>query len=197
MKLQLTTGQSRFAAILLLLVVIAVLAGAIALPTFWLHNRYDTAIEEASDRLGRYLRVAALRPTIDEAIQTTEKTDAQRFFLHGATSSLAAAELQRLVTQLVEKHKGRVATTQVLPQKEENKAGTAMKISVSVQFNASAVPLQLILHALEANEPYLFIDQVTVRSNHGRTYKAVPGVQPEFAAQMTVSAYLPPKRGTP
>jgi general secretion pathway protein M len=197
MKLQLTRGQNRFAAILLLLVVIAVLVGALALPTFWLHKRYDSAIEEATDRHGRYLRVAALRPTIDEAIQAAEKTDAQRFFLHGATSSLAAAELQRLVTQLVEKHKGRVATTQVLPQKEENKAGSAMKISVSVQFNASAVPLQLILHALETNEPYIFIDQVTVRSNQGRVYKAVPGVQPEFAAQMTVSAYLPPKRGTP
>ena len=197
MKPELTTVQSRFAAVLLLLVVIAVLAAAIALPTLWLHKRYDNAIEEASDRLGRYLRVAALRPAIDEAIQAAAKTDAQRFFLHGATASLAGAELQRLVAQLVEKHKGRVATTQVLPQKEEGKAGAAVKISVSIQFNASAAPLQLILHALETNEPYLFIDHLTVRSNHGRTYKAVPGVQPEFAAQMTVSGYLPPKRGTP
>lgn len=195
--MHLTSRQSRLAAFSLLFIVFAVLAAAIALPTWWLHTRYDNTIEESSDRLRRYLRVAALRPAIDEALQEVEKKNAQRYFLHGATPSLAAAELQRIVTQIVEKQKGRIAATQVLPQKDENKAGAAMKIAVSIQLNASAVPLQLILHALETNEPYFFIDQLTVRSSQGRIYKAVPGVQPEYAVQMTVSAYLLPSRGTP
>lgn len=197
MNFHLTPGQSRLAAIALLLICAGALCAAIAFPAWWLHKRYDLAIEDATDHLQRYRRVAALRPTIEESIKEVEKKNARRFFLHGATGTLAAAELQRLVTQIIERQKGRVATTQVLPIKDEAKAGTATKISISIQLNASAVPLQLILHALETNEPYLFVDQLTVRSSQGRTYRAVPGVQPEFAAQITVSAYVVPEGGAP
>lgn len=190
MSARLTPVQSRIAAVLLLLTVVLVLVAAIAFPTWWLHERYNQAIDDFSDRLQRYQRVAALRPDIEVTIKDVEKRNSHRHYLQAASSTLATAELQRLVTQLVEKHKGRVASSQVLPIKEEAKKSPATKISVSVQLNASAVPLQLILHALESNEPYLFVDQFTVRASHGRNYKVVPGTQPEFVVQITVSAYL-------
>lgn len=195
---RLTPVQSRIAAILLLFAVVLMLVAAIAFPTWWLHERYDQAIDVFSDRLQRYQRVAALRPGIEEAIKDVEKRNARRNYLQAASSTLATAELQRLVTQIVERHKGRVASSQVLPIKEEAKKGSATKISVSVQLNASAVPLQLILHALETNEPYLFVNLLTVRASHGRNYKVIPGTQPEFVVQITVSAYVQlPEGGSP
>lgn len=187
---RLTPVQSRIAAVVLLFAVVLMLVAAIAFPAWWLHARYDQAIDDFSDRLQRYQRVAALRPGIEEAIKDVEKRNARRNYLQAASSTLATAELQRLVTQIIEKHKGRVASSQVLPIKEEAKKGSATKISVSVQLNASAVPLQLVLHALETNEPYLFVNMLTVRASHGRNYRVIPGAQPEFVVQITVSAYV-------
>lgn len=197
MNIQLTPGQSQLAAVALLLACIAVLCGAIAFPAWWLHQHYDLAIEDGADRLQRFRSVAALRPAIDAAIDEVETKNARRFYLHAATPTLAAAELQRLATQIIEGQNGRVAATQVLPIKEETKAGTATRVSVTVHFNASAVPLQLILHALETTEPYFFLDQITVRASQGRAYKPVPGIQPEFAVQLTVSAYALPEEDKP
>lgn len=197
MNIQLTPGQSRLAAVALLLAGVTALCGAVAFPAWWLHQRYDLAIEDATDRRQRFQRVAALRPAIDAAINEVETKNARRYYLHAATPTLAAAELQRLVTQIVEGQNGRVVAAQVLPLKEEAKAGVAIKLSVSVQLTASAVPLQLILHALEISEPYFFLDQLTVRASQGRAYKPVPGVQPEFAVQLTVSAYALPEEGKP
>lgn len=191
MSIHLTPQQSRPVAIILFFAVAALLIGAIALPTWQLHTHYDYAIESFSDHLQRYRRVISMRPAIEEAVREVEGKNIRRFFLQGTSLTLAAAELQRLVTQTVETHKGHVVTSQVLPVKDEaNKKGMTTKITVSVQMNASVIPLQLILHALETNEPYLFIEQFTLRSNHGRAQKVAPGIQPEFSVQLTISAYL-------
>lgn len=190
MMVQLTPLQSRIAAVILLLTVTSSLITAIALPTWRLHQRYDLAIEDFSDRLQRYRSVAALRPGIEEATREVEQRNARRNYLQAQSGTLASAELQRLVTQIIDKHKGRITSSQVLPLKEDAKKGPATRMSVSVQLNASVVPLQLILHALETSEPYLFVDQLTVRASQGRNYKVIPGTQPEFAVQLNVSAYV-------
>ena len=201
MKLQLTRMQSRFAAIGLLLLVICTLVAAVVVPVWWQHKRYDGLIEEYSDRLTRYRRVAALRPRIEDALSDAAKRDSRKFYLKAVSPTLAAAELQGLVTQLIGTNKGRVFSSQIQQATDDPKndakdgatpnspAKSPVKVSVSVQMTASAVPLQLILHAVESQEPYLLIDQLTVRTNQGRGYKPVPGIQPEFVVQMTVSGY--------
>jgi hypothetical protein len=190
MTSRLSPIQARIAALFLLCAIVASLAGVVAYSSWRLHHHYDLAIEEYSDRLERYRRIASLRPAIDEAIIAVENRHARRFFLQAEASALAGAELQRLVTGIVEKHNGRMTSSQVLPAKEDAKNKSAATISVMIQMNAAVVPLQMILHALESNEPYLFVDQLTVRGGHGRNYKEVPGTQPDFFVQMTVSAYL-------
>lgn len=183
--------QSRLAALSLLLFVICVLVLAVALPTAWLHKRYNTFLGDYTDQITRYRRVAALRPGIEEAITEVEKTDSRKFYLKSASPSLAAAELQGLVTRIIESHKGRVASSQIQQAKDDTKPIGPAKVGITVQMNATAVSLQLVLHAIESHEPYLFIDQVTVRANQGRGYKPVPGVQPEFSVQMTISGHSP------
>lgn len=192
MKRHLTPGQSRFLAILLLVAVVALLVGAIAWPTWWLHERYDTYLENYSDQLARYRRVAALRPDIEAAISAVKGRDAGKYHLRGATPALAAAELQGLVTKIVETHKGRVVSSQALALPEETKESGPTKVAITLQMNASIIPFQMILHALESGEPYLFIDQMTIRSPQQRNYKPVPGVQPEFSVQLNVHGFTNP-----
>jgi hypothetical protein len=191
MTLQLSSGQRRTVALGLLLLTVALIVTAFALPTWWLHARYDRFLEDYSDRQQRYQRVAALRPDINAAITDVMKLDARKHYLNGASPTLAGAELQSLVTRIIETHKGRIASSQVLANTEETKTPGALKIALQVQMAASMIPLQLILHAIETSEPTLFIDKLTVTSNFGRGYRPEPGVQPEFQVQLTISGYSP------
>lgn len=197
MKFHLTPAQNRLAAIGLLILVTLLLLAVITLPTWLLHRHYDAHLEDSSDRLMRYRRVAALRPAIEEAIAAATKKDGSKYYLKGASPTLTAAELQGLVTRIVESRKGRIVSTQVLPAKEEGKSAGPIKVVIAIQMNASIIPLQLIVHALETSEPYLFIDQLIVRASQGRGYKPVPGVQPEFAVQMNVYGYALATGGKP
>ena len=119
-----------------------------------------------------------------------EKRDSRKFFLKATSPTLAAAELQGLVTKIIESHDGKILSSQSIPNKDDAKTATG-RIAMSINLGASIVSLQLILRQIEVSEPYLFIDQLTIRANQGRAYRPVPGVQPEFSVQMTVSAYMP------
>jgi general secretion pathway protein M len=194
MKTKLTPGQRRLVAVLLLLLAVSLMAAAIFWPTWQLHQHYDAHIDDMTDHLGRYRRIVALRPAIEEATAEVGKRNGQKHYLKGDTPAVAGAELQSLVTRLVESNSGRLISSQVMPVAEESKnkdakLGGPKKIAINLQMNTSIVPLQMILHALETNEPYVFIDQLTVRATQNRNYKPVPGVQPEFSVQLTVHGY--------
>jgi general secretion pathway protein M len=136
-----------------------------------------------------------MRPAIEEAIAEVDKRDARkRDYWKGSTPALAAAEIQAAVNKIIETNNARVFSSQTLPVRNDGKAvaGPA-KVSISVQMTASIVPLQLVLHAIETQQPYLFVDQLSVRSNQGRTYKAAPGQVPEYVIQLTVRGYYLPE----
>lgn len=197
MNIRLTPLQSRFAASVLLAVTVALVVALFVAPTLWLHKHYDAFLDDYADRLERYRRVAALRPTIEAATDEVLKRDGRKFYLHANSLTLAAAELQGLLTRLVEGNKGHITSSQVLAQKDEPQADEPRKVTLYIQLTASIVPLQLILHAIESNVPYLYIDRVVLASNHGRAYRPEPGVQPEFGVQLTVSGYALPEKAIP
>ena len=197
MKRRLTPAQSRALAVFLLFAVIAAVIAAIALPTWRLHKRYDSHLEDFTDRLQRYRRVAVLRPQIDESMRDVEARAGRQFYLKSASPASASAELQGLVTRIIETHKGRIISSQVVPVKDEAKAGEPTKAAISVQMNASIIQLLIILHALETNQPYCFIEQLTVRAGHGRAYRPAAGVEPDYVVQIMVSGFAPAGAGKP
>lgn len=197
MKVRLSPGQSRALAALLLLLVVSAAVAGVALPVWLLNQRYDSALEDYTDRLARYQRVVALRPAIEEAIKTVEARAGHQYYLKPASPALSAAELQGLVTRIIETHRGRIAASQALPAKEDGQAAEPVKVAISVQMIASIVPLLMILHTLEASQPYLFVDQLTVQANQGRGYKPVPGVEPEYVVSLTVFGFAPAGSGKP
>lgn len=190
MTLELSREQGRYLALGLLLGLLALVFIGIAWPTYLLHARYDKFIDDYTDRTTRYRRVAELRPSIEAALRDVEQRGGRQLLLKATTPTLAAAELQGLVTKIVADHQGKLITSQAIAAKDEGKPGQGRKVALSVQLSASAVPLQMILYTIETGEPYLFVDQLSVRANQGRGFRMVPGVQPEFHVQMTVHAYM-------
>jgi len=189
MKTNLTPSQSRALALLLLLLAVALAVAAVALPTWLLNEQYNGVLDDYFDRLKRYRRVAALRPAIEEATKSVEERAGRQYYLKAASPALSAAELQGLVTKIIETNSGKIASSQALPSKEDGKPGEPAKVTISVQMSASITSLLVILHAVETSQPYLFVDQLTVSANQGRGYRAVPGVYPEYMVQLTVSAF--------
>jgi general secretion pathway protein M len=193
----LSASQSRGLALLLLLLVVAVLVAALAVPTWLLHRHYDTAIEDASDRLQRYQRVAALRPAIEEATRAVEARGARQYYLKTPSLGLAAAEMQGSVTRIIDAHKGKIISSQALPVKETGKPAEPQRVAISVQMSSAILPLSMILHAIETSQPYLYVEQLSVFAHQGRGYKPVPGIEPEYVVHLTVYGYTPPGGGKP
>ena len=171
------------------LFVIAILLGfAIVLgPVILLHRHYDTAIADVSDRLQRYERVAAQAPELRVALTAMQQRDARRFFLRNTATNLAGAELQELVKAAIEGNGGRITTSQNTSPRED---GRFRELGVNVQFFATTPALQKILLAIESHEPYMIVENLTVRPlNAFRGFKPAPGQEPELNVQLDVGGW--------
>lgn len=184
---KLAPGQSRALAIGLLIVAVALALGVLLLPVVVLHNHYSDAIASLTDRLARYRRVAAQAPEYRAALDAMRDKNGSSFFLKNKAPNLAGAELQELVRGAIEGNGGRITTSQNQSPKDE---GRFKQITVNVQFFASTPNLQKILNALETQQPYLVVENITLRPlNAFRGFKPGPGQEPEINVQLDVAAF--------
>jgi hypothetical protein len=152
-----------------------------------LHKHYDDAIGSLTDLLDRYRRVAAQAPEYRNALEAMREKDGRRFFLKNTAPNLAGAELQEIVRGAIEGNGGRITTSQTPPPKGD---GRFKQITVNMQFFATTPALQKILHAMETQQPYLVVENITMRPlNAFRGFKPAPGQEPEINVQMEVGAF--------
>jgi general secretion pathway protein M len=184
---KLTPVQSRLLAIGLLVAAVALALGVLLLPAVMLHKHYSDAIESLTDLLARYQRVAAQAPEYRAALEAMREKNARSFFLKNKAPNLAGAELQELVRGAIEGNGGRITTSQNQAPKDE---GRFKQITVNVQFFATTPNLQKILNALETQQPYLVVENITMRPlNAFRGFKPGPGQEPEINIQLDVAAF--------
>ena len=185
--LRLPASQQRAVAVLLLVVVVAAVIAAVLVPVVLVHRHYDSAIADFTDRLQRYQRVAALGPEYRNALDALRQRDAKRFLLKNTAPNLAGAELQEMVRAAIEGNGGRITTSQNQPVKDD---GRFKQIGVTVQFFATTGNLQKILFALESQQPYLTIENFSVRPiNAFRGFRPQPGQEPEVSVQLDVAGF--------
>jgi general secretion pathway protein M len=184
---KLPPSRQRALALALLVVGAVLLLSVLLLPLLLLHKHYDDTIAALADRLERYGRVAAQAPEYRKALEAMRARDGRRFFLKNTAPNLAGAELQEQVRAAIESNGGRITTSQNQGPREE---GRFRQIIVTVQFFASTPALQKILYALEAQPPYLSVENMTLRPlNAFRGFKPAPGQEPEINVQLDVAGY--------
>jgi hypothetical protein len=184
---RLPSGQQRALAIALFVVAVAILLSVLLLPVVLLHRHYDNAISSLTDRLETYRRVAAQAPEYRKALDVMRDKDAKRFYLKNTAANLAGAELQELVRAAVEGNGGRISISQNQAAKED---GRYRQIGLNVQFFATTPNLQKILYALESQQPYLVVENLTLRPlNAFRGFRPAPGQEPEVNVQLDVIAF--------
>lgn len=193
---RLSARRQRVLALVLLLLAVAAVLAVVLLPVLLLHRHYDDALADLSQRLATYRRVAAQAPEYSKALATMKERDARRFYLRNTAPNLAAAELQEQVRAAIEGNGGRISTSQNQSPRDD---GRFKQIIVSVQFFATTPNLQKILNAIETQQPYLTVDNLTLRPlNAFRGFRPPPGKEPEINVQLDVSAFAfaePAKKG--
>ena len=184
---RMTPMQQRAAALALLVGVVVAVLALLLLPVLLLHRHYDDAIADTTDRVERMRRVAAQAPELRRALDAMKARDGRRFFLKNTAPNLAGAELQEMVKATVENNGGRITTSQNTSPRED---GRFKQIGVNVQFFATTPALQKILATLETQQPYLVVDNITVRPlNAFRGFKPAAGAEPEVNVQLDVVGF--------
>lgn len=175
----------RLALALLALVVLLVVA-AVALPTWLMHRRYDVALTDYRDKLERYQRIAATRPELARQLEALRGKDTRKFFLRSGTTAISAAEAQEALRGIVEQNGGKLITVQAPTSRDD---GRYRQITVTVQLTANILALRRILNALESNTPYLFVDNLLVRTQVQSNFRPGPGQEPEMFVTFDVTGF--------
>jgi hypothetical protein len=184
---KLNARQQRALAVALFVVAAVIVLSFLLLPVVLLHVRYSNAAAAATERLETYRRVAAQAPEYRKALDVMKDKDARRFFLKNTAANLAGAELQEIVRAAIEGNGGRITISQNQAAKDD---GRYRQIGLNVQFFATTPNLQKILYAIESQQPYLVIENLTLRPlNAFRGFRPAAGQEPEVNVQLDVVAF--------
>lgn len=147
----------------LMVLIPVLLLAAVAWPWLSRMGRLDDAIAEGRDQLQRFHRMVATLPALRaELEQVNNNDDFKAFYFDAPTPALAGAELQRKIQDLVTGAQGRLISTQLLPeQKDEHPP----RVRIRTQIQGSTDTLLDVLYGIEQARPFLFVDQVSVRSS--------------------------------
>lgn len=192
---RMTPVQQRATALALFVAAVVGLLAVLLGPVLLLHQHYDIAIADTTSRIDVMHRVAAQAPELRRALEAMRERDGRRFYLKNTAPNLAGAELQEVVKAAVENNGGRITTSQNTAVRDD---GRFKQIGVNVQFFATTPALQKILAALESQQPYLVVDNLTVRPlNAFRGFKPAAGAEPEVNVQLDVAAFAYPEPAKP
>jgi general secretion pathway protein M len=181
-------ARDRRLALALLFVGIVLVVAIVGLPFWLLYRHYDRALSENANLAERYGRIAGTRADLTRQLEAMRANDSLKLYLRSGGPALSAAEASEALRTLIGESGGRLITMNAPTYKDE---GRYRQISVNVQLTANIFALRKILNAIETSVPYLFVDNLTVRSSIPSTYRPQPGQEPEMFVQLDISGYAP------
>ncbi|HUP29693.1 MAG TPA: type II secretion system protein GspM [Usitatibacter sp.] len=182
----LSPDRSRRLAIGLLVLAIVLAIAAVAVPVWMRHRYYDAAMHENLDKLDRYRRIASTRPEVTKQLEAMRGKESRKFFLRSGAAAFSAAEAQEAVRAIVESNGGRLITMQAPSSRDE---GRYRQVTVNVQLTANIFALRKIIATIEGNTPFLFVDNMMIRSQVPANHKPGPGQEPDMFVTLDVTGY--------
>ncbi|MGC8808408.1 MAG: type II secretion system protein GspM [Thiomonas sp.] len=181
-----TPRQSRMLALLLLLAVLAAAVAAIAIPAMQLHAHYQAAIDQRVDRLSREQRIISMAPALQKQMVQLQQLNPARFYLRNNNPVLAAAEIQENAKHLIDANGGKLLSMNILPPKDE---GQLTRVGVNVQLTAGLDGVEKLFYGLETATPYLFINNLSIRTINAYTPPNGPAPPLQLQVQFDLSGF--------
>lgn len=172
-------GRSRWIALSLLVLTLAVAAALVLTPLHMAFSRYDDAIEALSLRLQRYQRTAAMAPALQQrTVRQGGNTRAREGLIEGESQAIAEANLQALLKEIVQRAGGELESTQAL---DVSVHGSLERLAVRAHFNGDVSILQQILYQIELARSGLLVEQLEIRRRKPRRFngRARPPAGPQ------------------
>ncbi len=168
-----------------LLAIALLLAIGVLLPVADIFAEQKDDMEQAQRELAAYRLQVARQPQLDAEFSDLQRQQSSgAAMLQGDSAALAAANMQSLVKDLVERHGGAMRSAQNLAA---SKSGGMEKITAQYEMSIPMGSLKAVTYELETRTPYLFFDQVEIRpesSTGGPT-----GAPTDLDVQWTLHGY--------
>ncbi len=154
-------------------IALILLVGAIAVPYVFIvqplaakHQETRETITQDQDQLQRYRRIAANRPLLQARHEQLQRDPiSQGAYLSGESEALIAANLQNRIKTVIEANGGKLASTQILQSGGED--GFRV-VTIRVRMTADIDAASKTFYALEAGQPFLFVDSIDISSRQAR-----------------------------
>lgn len=158
----LSKTQRQLLALIILVLLISLLFTFTAVPLWSLNTHYTDTIGRLEQRLQILQRKTATGDDLRARhAQLKQILSSNRHYIKSATEALAAADLQGIVKRISRSNRAEILSTQTLPTtKELGFNGVTLK----VRMRGKLSNMVKIFHALETGQPYLFMDNVSIRS---------------------------------
>lgn len=182
---------SRLLAATLLLVVLWLGLQLVVLPVV---SAYRTAADEIAQNralLERYRALAAEQPRYAKRLEQRREADrANTGFLEGQDETLAAAALQERVGAVIDAAGGELHSTQILPAQVADEDLAIRRAGLRLQFAVGIEGLEEILYQLETAEPYLFVDELSIREQRIRRRRNEPAQETRLDVGLEVYGFV-------
>jgi general secretion pathway protein M len=151
----------------------------------------EARIEQAKELLQRYEALAQQRSLLaDRLAEQQERAASAAGYLQGPSDALAAAQLQDRVKSVIETAGGELRSTQILPAEPLEADLGVRRTTLRVHFVVTIEGLETTLYELETGQPYLIIDEVTVRQERVRRRRNEPGEHPMLDVSFELFGYV-------
>ena len=153
--------------------------------------RFNEALNLKQDKLGKYRQKVLEKKVMERellSLQTTFKR-AEAALLTGKTVSLAAAEIQQIVTNITNAAGAQIMTVRIL-QPDRSAKEMYLAIPVEVTINSTMRQLTQLLYKLDSSAKLLRIAKLGIKSRAGRS-RLVRGVRTvNLITTLTVEGFV-------
>lgn len=161
----LSEKQQQLLALVIMVLVITVVAALTVVPLWAANRHYQNIIEELDGQLEIHQRVATADDVLRSRHEQLKRSQAgNQNYLKGSSEALAAAGLQKTVKRIAGSNSMELLSTQILPA---SKVSELTRIMLKVRMRGRLDNILQVFYALETGQPYLFLDNVSIRS-HGQ-----------------------------
>ena len=185
---------SRIAALGLLGLLVVGGYALVVVPVMGAFQENGEAIERAETLLQRQRALAAQRPLLEERLgEQQEQAETVAGYLEGPSDALAAAQLQDRVKDAVEAAGGELRSTRILPAEPVDASPGTRRTALRVQMIVSIAGLADVLYDLEEGQPYIMIDELSVRNQRERRRRrrnAQEAGEPKLDVSLQLSGFV-------
>lgn len=189
--MNLPTGtRGKAVAVALVLIPLLLVVNFIVAPVIGAYTDQSDEIEGLQADIQRYQRVIGELPGLQLDLAQLEQTrPLQPYLLQGNNTAIAAAGLQRRLQEISAENKVRIVSVRIQPAATD---GPLERVSVQARMLTSAEGLRALLFELEANQPYLFVENLSLTARPSRRNQ----VRDEIEIRMNVFGLRQPNAET-